>query len=513
MASIKGIVGFNKQGSSVNKLFAAFGNDIIDVAAGTGFGLAHNITNNSEFEVFIDRVFHQNYNDAPITFKTSAWSREFVGRCPLSKYLKRLKSKLYLGNCKFFGPQIPQDTDGNNLTFPSRVFFPDLFQGNTLTWGIEWGTNGTTTAGTRIFQLSGQLPQDFVASNIKVGDPLFITSGNAQLSGEKPYLVTQVASPYRLIVDRDFPVTATSLHYWVGSNWFDTETDDGDSITGFGENNTRLLVFKLLSLHYFTGSQRQAVQGAVGTSSKRSIINDKYGNTYYFHGSDPKISGIYKYNGVGSVKASRGIDDYIRGMSASNYSAVVAWAEGNELRFYLGDLSATNKTEAVSKAVATINVDTGAWDVGPIGDNITCATQWLVSNEQKSYCGTDDSQILKMDTGYTFNTAPISSTVETKVYYPSGSEIINDFPYIQVIGRNLKGLRLKYKLWDNPTGVDDKWWSLGECTDDKTEFVVPLNHQNASGIQYKVEEIGTVENDWYVEKISQFYKPNRTRLL
>lgn len=512
--NIRGIIGYNKQGSSNNKLLAAYENDIIDVAAGTGFGLAHNTANNSEFEVFLDRVFHQNYTNVPITYNGTTWSREYVGRCLISKYLKRWKSRLYLGNCKFIGPQIPQDLNSVALSFPSRVFYSDLFQGNTLTWGIEWGTNGKTFSGTRIFQLAaGANPQDFVASNIKVGDPLFITKGNAQLAGDRPYLVTRVDSAYKLIVDRDFPVTATSLHYWVGSNWFDVETDDGDALTGFGVTSTRLLVSKLLSLHYYTGSSRQPIQGAVGTSSQRSVINDKYGNTYYFHGSDPKISGIYKYNGVGSVKASRAIDPYIQGMSASNYDNVVAWAEGNELRFYLGDLSATNKTEAVTKAVATLNVDTGAWDVGPIGDAITCATQWIVSSEQKSYCGTDSSQILKMDSGNAFKTSAIPSTVETKVYYPAGSEIICDFPYLQVIGRNCRGLRLKYKLWNNPTGVDDQWWPLGELTDDKTEFPLPLNHQTASGIQYKVDEMGTTENDWYIEKISQFYRPNRTRLL
>lgn len=500
----------------MNKILVGYENDIIDLAAGTGFGLGLNTTNNSEFESFLDRIFHQNNSDAPITYNGTAWTKEYVGRCMTSKYLKLWHSALYLGNCQFTGSQIPQK-DGSNITFPSRVFKSDLFLGNTLTWGIEWGRNGATTSGTRIFQVTttgGTLIQDFVASNIKVGDPLFITSGNTQLASEKPYIVTRVDSAYRLIVDRNFPVTATSLHFWVGSNWFDVGSDDNDQITGFGENSDRLLIYKLLSFNFYTGSQNKKVSGAIGTSSSRSIINDSYGNTYYFHGSDPKKSGIYKYNGVGSVKVSRAIDPFIAGMSATNYTGVVSWEEeGNKLRFFLGDLTNTNYNISMTKAVATLNVDTNTWSVDPIADTITCAATFRTSNQQDTYCGTADSQVLKMNTGYNFNGTPIGSTLETKVYYPSGTEIVNEYPYLQVIGRSTKGTKIKYKLWDNPTGVDQEWWPLGELTDDKTELIIPSRHNQSSGIQLKFEELGSLENDTYIEKVSFFYKPNRMRLM
>ena len=127
--------------------------------------------------------------------------------------------------------------------------------------------------------------------------------------------------------------------------------------------------------------------------------------------------------------------------------------------------------------------------------------------------GTSDDEILQADDGNSYNTAAIYATVETKVYYPAGSEIICDFPAIQVIGRNVKGLTMKFKLWNDPVHIDQEWTSLGECTADKTEFTLPPQHYQASGIQFKVDEIGTVENDWYIEKISIFFKPDRSRLL
>lgn len=511
--NINGLIGFNPS-SGTARLFAAYENDIVNVATGTGYGLAINTTNNVEFEPFLDRVFFQNYTDRPLTYRTSTnlWSPEYVGRTMIAKYLKKFKSRLYLGYCAFPAGTAPLDAGSAAITFPSRVFHSDLFQGNTVTWGIEWGRNGKVVSATNIFDLDLPFAQDFQASNIKVGDPLFITSGSVSLSSDKPYLVTKVDSAHRLIVDRNFPVTASSLHYWVGSNWFDAAADDGDTLTGFGENSNRLLTLKLLSGFYYTGSQLLKRQGP-GTSFNRSVINDKYGNTYFFHGSDPNVSGIYKDNGTGAVLISRGISPFIKGMSAANFLLVVAWAEGNELRWYLGNLTNSNYDISMTNAVATYNVDTGAWSVDPIADNITASSQWIVSSQQDSYIGTADSQVLKMNSGNSYNTAAIFSTLETKVYYPAGSEIICQHPWVQVIGRNLKGLRLKYKLWNHPTGVDQEWFPLGEMTDDKTEFPLPVNHRQSSGIQYKFDESGTVENDWYVEKISHFYKPDRSRLL
>lgn len=537
MANIRGLVGFNPS-SGTARLFAAYGQDIVNIATGTGYSLNLNTSNDVEFEKFLDRIFFQNNSQTPKTYRTSTniWTQEHVGRTPRSKYIKKYKSKLYLGYCQFTDPQIPADTDGNELTFSSRVFFSDLFNAGTrgvsgpeLTWGLEWGRNGLVYPNTNIFYLQTQglnyfLQQNFKTRNIKVGDPItFIGTDTPAAYGEllKTYLVTKIDSPYRLTLDTTFTGISNGalIDFWVGSNWFDVDPDDGDVITGFGENSDRLLIFKLYSLHWYNGSQRKKVSGAPGTSYNRSIINDRFGNTYYFHGSDPKITGIYKYNGASSVKISRAVDPWILAMDTANYDNVVAWAEGNELKFYIGNLSANNYIDAINNAVVKYNIDTQAWSIDIIQDVITASTTWRTNNVEDTYCGTSDDQVLQMDDGNSDNGVAISALLETKVYYPSGSEVINEYPYIQIVSRNARGVRVKYKLWGNQIGnqryatKDLEWKSLDQLEDDMTEFPLSNTHNSSSGMQFQFSEMSTQEKDAYIEKISIFYRPNRTRLL
>lgn len=522
MANIRGLKGFNPS-TGTARLLAAYGQDIVNVTTGSGFGLNLNTSNDVEFESFLDRVFYQNFLNIPKTYSTSTnkWTNQHTGRTPRSKYIKSWKSKLYLGYCGFVNPQSTLDENGNDVVFPSRVFCSDLFSSNDLTWGIEWGRNGAVRAGSPFFYLNTAnnfINQDFKFRNIKVGDPLTIvytpTAAN-QSALMKTWTVARVQSPFILEMTENFPVSDTdgTIDYWVGGNWFDVAADDGDVLTGFGENNDRFLIFKLMSLWFYTGSQLKQVKGAPGTSYNRSIINDNFGNTYYFHGSDPKITGIYKYNGVSAVKISRAIDPWILGMDTSNYDNVVAWSEGNELRWYIGNLSANNYIEAINNVVITFNVDTGAWSVDPIQDVITATSPWRTSGVEDTYAGTADNQVLQLDDGNSQNGTPFTALLDTKVYYPSGTEVINEYPYIQVIARSGRGTVVKYKLWDNPTDVDQDWLSLGELDGDKTEFVVPPTHNKSSGIQLRFSEMGLLENDTYIEKISIFYRVDRSRLL
>ena len=162
-------------------MLAGYGQDIVNVATGSGYGLNLNTSNDVEFEKFLDRTFFQNFAQIPKTYRTSTnvWTNEHVGRTPRSKYIKKFKSRLYLGYCGFVSPQSILDADGNDVIYPSRVFYSDLFSGPNLTWGIEWGRNGLVQSGTNVFYLQTQglnyfLNQDFMVRNIKVGDPLTI---------------------------------------------------------------------------------------------------------------------------------------------------------------------------------------------------------------------------------------------------------------------------------------------------------------------------------------------------
>lgn len=522
MASITGLKGFNKSGSAINKLLAAYGNDVVDVSTGLGFSLNLTTGYNVEFEVLLDRLFFQNGIDRPRSYDGSTWSYASVARAPTGKYIKKFKNRLYVANAQFTTPNKPSSSGIPQINFPSRVFYSDLPNNGFLTWGLEWGKSLTLLQGSPfVFPTlgieGGFTPYpEFKNNNIKVGDPLFVTNANGPSYLEKQYTVASVESEYRLrltenIILQGVATSNTDTSFWVGGNWFDVGTDDNDQITGLGENSSRLLIFKLMSLYYYTGSQLQQVKDVPGTSSHRSIINKK-GYTYYFHGSDPKITGIYRYDGVNSVKISRFIDPFILGMNPTNYTSVVAWEEGEEIRFFLGDLSYTNQYISMTNAVATLNTVTGAWDVSPIADIITCATVFRTSNRQDTYLGTSDNEVLQMSDGNSFNGDPISAVLETKVYYPAGSDIINIFPTVQVIGRQTKGIIVQYKLWNTPKNVDDQWKSLGELDADKTELNIPVSHNRASGIQLRFSEVGTLENDMYIEKVTIFYRPESKRI-
>lgn len=523
MANIRGITGYNRSGSAINKILAAYGNDIVDVAAGTGFGLNLDTSTNVEFEVFLDKVFYQNYSNRPRTYNGTTWSYNSVERSPLSKYIKQFKNRLYLGNCKFSNPNVPTSSGNPQIVFPSRVFYSDLPKNGEIKWGIEWGKSLTLLKDSpfvypTLMQDGGFGPYpEFKNNNIKIGDPLFVTNANGPSYIERQYTVANIESEYRLKLTENvafFGVATsnTDTSFWVGSNWFDVGTDDNDQITGMGDNTDRLLIFKLMSLWFYTGSQLRKVKDAVGTSSHRSIINHR-GKTYYFHGSNPLISGIYMYDGVNSTLISRGIDPFIRGMAASFYDDVVAWQEGEELRWFIGDLTNTNYGISLTNAVATLNTVSGAWDVSPIADVVTASTVFRTNNQEDTYVGTSDDEVLKMGSGNSFNGSSINSVLDTKVYYPAGTDIINDFTKLQVLGRSVKGTKIKLKLWNKPKDVDDEWLAIGELTADKTELDIPTDHNQASGFQLRFEDVGILENDAYIEKFTMFYQPDRRRFV
>ena len=183
------------------------------------------------------------------------------------KYIKKYNTRLYLGNVTIAG-----------VSYPSRVWYSDLPKADyTLRWGIESGTNLVQTADSATVTSTGAKFKD---NNIKVGDKMTITTG--ENAGE--YIVQSINSETQITLTDKLTHTATSS-YWVGSNYFDVETDDGDEIKGFGVNSNELIILKNSSTHRFssTGTLRKS-RTTIGTSSPKSIVDlDDY--TYFYHPS------------------------------------------------------------------------------------------------------------------------------------------------------------------------------------------------------------------------------------
>lgn len=494
MADIKGLFGFNRS-DGTNKLLVAHGNDIVDVDTGLGYNQNLSGAVNFEFAAYLDYCFAAGVTNQLKAFDGTTWTPPSHVRvhAPDSYYIKPYRTKLYLAHINI-----------NDTWYRSRVWHTDLPFNNDARWGLEWGNDLVQTADSATIKSAGS---NFLDVNIKAGDPFFITSGTN--AGE--YTVSSITDQITIVLTETLDNSTTGSSFYVGSNYFDVRTNDNDYIRGIGENSDRLLIFKLNSVHRYNESSLFQIGDYPGTSSHRSITNVD-GFTFYFHGSDLKRSGVYMYDGSQIVKVSTAIQPYIEGIDPSNYDLVVGWREGHWLRMYVGDISNTQRNLSVTKAVISYNVMDNKWSIDPITKNVLVATRYIENNLDSVFFGDDSSEVFTTPSGFDFDGSPIPWAVETGPQYPTGSETLNRFNRIQVIARDGRGVSVSYKLWNNPFAVDDNYQPLGDLKDDKTEFMIPTNHNWASGIDLRLEENGIKEPTQFIEKISIFYTPDSTRI-
>lgn len=493
MTDVLGLFGYNRSTSSVNKLLAAYNDDVIDVDTGVGLGAGFTSQSKVEFATFLDFVFAVNGNQATSSFDGTTWSNTGVrNHCPIANLIRAFGTRVYLGDLKIA-----------SQTYRSKVWYCDLPYNNDVRWGLEYGNGLQQQQNSPIVRQSNAL---FKTYNIKVGDPLFILSGSN--AGE--YEVESVDSETQLTLTKNLLYSAYTP-YIVGGNYFDVRTDDNDYLRGFGENSSRLLCFKLNSLHRYSGSSLLPVSGAVGTSSGRSIVNIK-GFTLYFHGGEANETGIYLYDGTDSVMVSGPIQPYIDGIASSMFPNIVGWKEGTWYRIYVGDITNAQRDISVSKAVISFDVARNKYSIDPFIKTVKCATTFQESNVKKIFFGDDSGEVFQTPSGYSFDTNPIPWVMELSPQYPEGSEFLLNYTRVQVISRDARGVRVRYKLYNMPLDVDDTWQPLGEIQGDKTELWIPADHSRASGVNIRFEETGIRENTQYIEKVTIFYVPETTTI-
>ncbi len=491
--SIIGLGGLNTSGGT-DKLIAGFSTDLVDVDAGTGFGLNLTSTNNVEFASFLDSLFFQNFNHTPLTYDGTSWTNLHVKKTPVAKFIKQFGERMFLGHIKI-----------NSTTYASRVWFSDLpttdDAGNlTIQWGFQEGTNGSITANTNRFRAADA---GFKTYGIKVGDPLTIESGaNA---GE--YTVARISDDQMIEIVETFTTTQSSITYWVGSNWFDVRTNNSDTVQGLSEVSGQFLIYKLDTLHRFNGATLSTVRGP-GTSSGRSIVYlPERDINIYFHGSNKERTGFYLTDARESINISRAIQPFIDGISASNFPLVVGWREGDVYRAFVGNVSNINSANdsyniSFTNVVLSYSVPDNRWSIDPISDVIKATATLRESNERNIFIGNDSSEVFKTPSGFSFDGDPIPFAYETRVIYPRGNEIINFFTRIKVVARDAGRVKVMYKLWDGPFDVDQTWHGLDNLNKDTVEMTIPQNHNRGAGIQFRFEEFGTKEPVPVIEKIS-----------
>lgn len=485
MADIEGLQGFNSSGGT-NELIATFGNDIHILSGSTWQGQGQPVTsgNKADETVFLDKFFWVNGTDDNRRYDGTDWTNEVATKhAPLASYIHHFGTRIYLGNLTYPAPS----TD-----YPSRVWFSDLPKDDDIEYGLEYGTDLDQIAtNDKVFSTNA----NFKTRGIKVGDPLFIKTGDN--AGQ--YTVASVDTQQQLTLTEEMDNTVSGSSFWVGSNWFDVATDDNDVIQGLGDNSDRLLVFKRNSLWRYDGQNLRKVKGVPGTTSARSIVNIKE-FTFYFH-----ETGIWRYDGVTSQLVSRGLQHYIDGISASNFDDVVAWQVGEGIyRIFVGDVTNTPEDISVTNCIIDYDSVTQTITPGRYNDVIRVAGKFRESGNDNIYIGTDSDNIMQDNSGNSDNGTAIPWFVDTGFHFPFGNGNQAEITSVEVHTRNGRGVSVRYKLYGTPNKIDKEWSSLGSVKDRVTEFKLRDNNQ-ARGFALMFSDSST-QAPPVIDKVDVFWK-------
>ena len=499
MSSLLGLFGYNKA-NGTEKLIAVLANApmIYNSSTGGWNKAAIYLTSDkkAEMRTFLDYAFLVNGTNPNYSFDGTVWSTVTnLSDSPMGFYIETYDVRVYLLDVIIAGTR-----------YYSRCWFSDLPKNNKITWGLETSTDLVQTASSAVVSSATSL---FKTRNIKVGDPFLITTG----TNAGQYVVQSIDSETQITFTTSLTNSATGSTFWVGGNWFDVQTDDGDVGKGFGKNSNELLVFKRNSLHRYSsrGNELRQVKGAVGTTSRRGIVNIG-DDTFYYH-----PTGIYQYNGVSSKLISNAIEDYIEGVTTANQTEVVSWVEKESIaNFYIGDITLRDGI-TISDCVVSYDSGSQSWSSRSYPFPITAVTTWLESNEPHVYVGDDSSHVYQIDTGTKFDGDPIPFQLETKPYFPAGEDVIVNFDKVRVWIDNGPDVQVLYKLYYKPMSNQKQWlndedWRpmIGSQRGSKSEWDFPQDNRRASGIALKFIESSTNES-FLLEKFSIYHSNPATR--
>lgn len=497
--------------TGIEKLIAVFGyNFFIYNSSFNTFSAAGIPVTNSQkkvsSDVFLDKAYFTfgytklsagtlTAGDTTKRYDGSAWrDEEASNKVPPALYIKQANDRLYLGNLYF---------RKNDESHSSRVWYCDLPENRNITWGFDEGTSLNGTKDDIWVYSSNQTENiNFNAHNIKIGDPIYI----ADL--DKVYHVSSILMDKGLQLTEPLSDNITNSNFWVGSNYFDVASNDGDVITGLGENNTRLLAFKRNSVWRYDTASLRKIQGVPGTTSHESIETIK-AYTYYFHDS-----GIWRTDGTSSQLISRPVQDYIDGISPDNYQEIIAWSTGPSkevLRIYLGDVKNSDTGIDITDCILDYDTATESWTPGQLPMAITAKTNFTQTNVRNVYLGSDISQVYLDGVGNTDAGTSITFLAETGWHLPTNGQTEIEYDKFQVFTKNGRGVHINYKLYGTPFKADKQWQGLGDIKDSVTEFKLKGNN---IGRGFKLQFSQTVDDKPpLIEKVLVYMKPVTQRSL
>jgi len=500
---IKGLASHNFSSTSREELIAVRGTKTWAYRSGSWLTGA-TLTNNKDAYMasFIDKVFLVNDTDNMVEYNGTYWTfNENAKHSPMSKFIYNYSTapRLFL-----FGLKI-NNGGSSVLSFPSRAWYCDLPNNNTITWGLQYGFDLETTAGSAVVTSDSAL---FNARNIKVGDPFFITQSDVGNARNKPYTVQSIDSETQITLTENITYTSTDDVYWVGGNWIDIGVPDGDTANGIGEASNEVIFYKKNSVYRYNveGESLRRIKDVPGTTSPRSIVNWG-GYSYWYH-----PSGIYRTSGGTGEKISNPIEDIIEGVASSNQTLVVGFIDQkrNEVGFYLGDVTLRDG-DTISKCAVVLDLDSDIWCPRSYDRAFKVSANWLKSSIPETYIGDDDSGVFKLNTGTQFKTSNIPFGLELYPIFPAGEDALVIFNRIRTYIENGPDVQIYYKLIYKPRhgveGVwdsDDTWYAMqGSQIGDRVDWYFPTDAR-ASGVKLKFVESGGDES-FLIEKITLYY--------
>ena len=185
--------------------------------------------------------------------------------------------------------------------------------------------------------------------------------------------------------------------------------DGAGGITGLSSTGRLALIFKERGLYRYDDNDLQRI-GFVGTPSHESICQDDQGLVYFF-GQGANGVGFYRTSGGLPEKVSRAITKYVEAITASGYSDICGYSDGNKVRWDVGDL--TIDGAAISNVSLVFSVSDKTWTAYSSADRFYVFSQYINSDSEITVVGGDaSSEVHTMDSGHTDNTTAISSEVE-----------------------------------------------------------------------------------------------------
>ena len=446
---------------------------------------------------FLDHAFFVNGNDTNRSRNSSGtWSTTTnLTDAPLANRIRAHNLRIYLGGVKI-----------NSTWYRSRVWFSDLPKNGQITWGLETGTDLSQSAGSAVVTSSGAA---FIARNIKVGDPFVIEDGaNA---GE--YVVRSIDSATQITLTTNLASSASNSTFWVGGNFFDVNTDDGDIVVGFGGNANELLIFKKLSAHRFNDSAQtlRQIKRDPGTTSFRSVVDlNEY--TYYY---DSKTDAIRRYdsNSSRAMILSNAIEDILPYISDSMRENVVGWSHsGKIVEFYLGDIT-TRDGFFIRNCVVSWDTITQTWSTRSLPFTVEASGEWERNDKFNTYVGTSNAHILKVNDGNNYDGKAIGFIMQDSPIFPVGHDTAVTFESIRLLTEGASGIQVMARIlyMPDPQGIrwsHSDWFSLkGTADSDMVEFVFPNNAatpRRGTGVQFRFLE-SSQEKTFLIEEYIVYY--------